>query len=146
MILSIPLKLEGSGIGMIMSLHHHINLILIHQWSKLCTKYHTIRIRMIITRTENILMEYYDSPFCIFIFRDCLFHNILVCCTVVIVGIKYDKKHISVAVIVIRSCFCLALDIICIFAWKSIWIVKMQRILIGNRIMITNRSCYRKRC
>ena len=62
MILSIPLKLEGSGIGMIMSLHHHINLILIHQWSKLCTKHHTIGIGMVVTTAVNILMEYRNTP------------------------------------------------------------------------------------
>ena len=82
-ILSIPLKLEGSGIGMIMSLHHHINLILIHQWSKLCTKHHTIGIGMVVTTAVNILMEYHNTPFGIFILIDCLLYT-----SYITIGIK----------------------------------------------------------
>ena len=144
MILSIPLKLEGSGIGMIMSLHHHINLILIHQWSKLCTKHHTIGIGMVVTTAVNILMEYRNTPFGIFILIDCFFHDILMRCTVIVVCVKNNEQDISITIIVIGSCLCLSLYIIGIGIGKSIWIIKMQAVLIRNTVVVTNGRCYRK--
>ena len=145
MIFSISLKLEGSGICMVMSLHHHINLVFIQQWCKLGTKYHTIGIRMIVAAAVYILMEYHNSPFDIFVLINCFFHDILMRCTVIIVCIKHDEQNISIAIIIIGSCLCFSLNIIGIGIGKSIRIVKMQAVLVGNAVMVTNGGCYRKK-
>ena len=76
---------------MIMSLKNHIHIILIHQRCELCTKHHSVGIRMIITGSVDILMEYDDTPLGILILRDRFFHYILMGCAVVIVRIKHHE-------------------------------------------------------
>ena len=99
---------------------------------------------MVVTTAVNILMEYHNTPFGIFILIDCFFHDILMRCTVIVVCIKNNEQDISITIIVIGSCLCLSLYIIGIGIGKSIWIIKMQAVLIRNTVVVTNGRCYRK--
>ena len=87
MSLSITVEHFGTAVCMVMSLKNNINIICIKHRSKLCTKYHTICIRMIKARSVNVLMDRYDSPFRIRISLNSFFNCLLMFCYIVVVSI-----------------------------------------------------------
>ena len=124
--LPISLELICSGIGMVMSLKHYINVICIHDRCQLCTENHSVGIGVIKTGAIDILMEHNHAPCCIRILADCLLDYILVGCTVIIVSIQHDKQYTSISIVIICSRCGLTQCVGCVCIGESVWIVKMH--------------------
>ena len=124
---------------MVMSLKYYINVICIKYRSQLCTKDHTVCIRMVKSRTVDILMDGYDTPFCIRISLYSLFDSILMLCYIVIVGIQNNEKSLAIAVIIVSASCCFS--IFCV-----VRVIEMICVVWIQGIMVSNGSCYRKAC
>ena len=83
--LSVTVKKFGTAVGVVMSLENDINIVCIKDGSKLGTKDHTICVRMVKTGSVDILVDGYDTPFCIRIcFYSFLNGFLMFCCVIVV--------------------------------------------------------------
>ncbi len=130
---------------MIMSLKNHINIIFINNRCQLCTKNHTVRIRMISRRSVDILMESYHTPFCIRIICNGFSNHILMGSTIIVIGIQNNKQYIAIGIVIIRTGSCFILCISIKLTFLIIWIIKMITVIWIFRIMVTNGGCYWQR-
>ena len=123
---------------MVVSLKNNIDIVCIKHRSQLSTKNHTVCIGVVKTGTINILMDGYDTPFCIRISFYSFFDGVLMFCNVIIVGVRNDEESVTIAVVVITACCCLT--VFCI-----VRVIEMVGIIRIQRIVVTDGSCYRKR-
>ena len=92
---------------------------------------------MIKTGAVNILVDSYDTPFCIRICLYSLLDGFLMLCHIIVVCVQNNKKSFAIAVIVITAGS--SFSVFCI-----VRIVKMIGVIRIQRIMITDCCCYRK--
>ena len=128
-----------------MPLKNYVNIIFVKNRRQLCTKYHTIGIRMTYSRSVDILMEGYHTPFCIWILCNGLANHVLMGCAIIIVGVQNNKQYIAIGIVIIRTGTCFILCISIKLTFLIIWIIKMITVIWIFRIMVTNGGCYWQR-
>jgi len=123
---------------MVMTLKNNVDIVCIEYRSKLSTENHTICIRMVKSGTVNILMDGYDTPFCIRISFYSLFNGVLMFCYIVVVGVQNDEKSLAIAVIVVTASSSFTV-------FSIIRVIEVIGIIRIQGIMVTDCCCYRKR-
>ena len=137
--LSVTVKKFGTAVGVVMSLKHYVNIVCVKDWSELCTKDHSVCIRVVKTGTVNILMDGNHTPGCIRVSFYCFLDGILMLCYVVVVGVQNNEKSVAIAVVIVTASCCFS--IFCV-----VRVVEMVCIVRIQGIVVSDGSCYRKTC